>query len=253
MAMKEIALYYKQHVLPDLRRVKVKSNGQRSQYKGHKNLGEMAEWPHAKLPLDICKSINCLCLPGGKACKGEHMKPGQGLEMFHDFAASHRGSGPVDSYSKDAREGMDLDVATGRLVRYNYVHCFDWAMEKMAKPSLQKKRRGIYGANGKYFWRAYSDGTDDNSRGFPVIPDDRSFQQLPGSNEIYGWRAKHAFLPRLEALFIPCYCKNCRVGKSSDCKYRHITHSLVAGGASEFFTTHEKKTPNRTEDSDSDF
>ena len=39
--MKEIAAYYKQKVLPGLLTVKLKTDGQRSQYKGHKNLGEV--------------------------------------------------------------------------------------------------------------------------------------------------------------------------------------------------------------------
>ena len=41
MAMKEIAAYYKQNVLPELRSVKLKTDGQRSQFKGHKNLCEV--------------------------------------------------------------------------------------------------------------------------------------------------------------------------------------------------------------------
>jgi hypothetical protein len=119
MAIKEIAAYYKQNVLPELRAVKVKTDGQRSQYKGHKNLGEVAEWPHPKLPLDECKNYDCLCLEGEKACKISFLKPGQDLELIHDFSCSHHGSGPVDSFSKDASHGMDSDVATGKSGRYN--------------------------------------------------------------------------------------------------------------------------------------
>ena len=80
MAMKEIAAYYKENVLPELRAVKLKTDGQRSQYKGHKNLGEVAEWPHPKLALDECKNIECLCLENEKACNVSFMKPGQDLE-----------------------------------------------------------------------------------------------------------------------------------------------------------------------------
>ena len=110
----------------------------------------------------------------------------------------------------------------------------------MAALDGKKKHRGTFGANGTYFWRAYSDGKDSNEKGFPVIPKDRSFQALPGSNEIYSWRAKHKYLPQLEALFVPCYCTNCRGGRTLECKYRKITHSLVAGNGVEYFTTHER-------------
>ena len=249
--MKEIAAYYKQNVLPELRAVKVKTDGQRSQYKGQKNLGEVAEWPHPKLPVEDCKAVDCLCLPGEKACGTTFMKPGQDLELIHDFSCSHHGSGPVDSFSKDARHGMDSDVAAGKFVRYNYEHCYEWCIQNMAAPEGKKKHRGTFGANGNYFWRAYSDGNDANEKGFPVIPNDRSFQALPGSNEIYSWRGNHKFIPQLEALFVPCYCINCRSGRSAECKYRNITHSLVAGGVAEYFITHERPS-SRREASDSD-
>ena len=49
-AMKEIALYYKQDEVPALKTVHVITDGQRSQYKGRKNLGAMAEWPYKALP-----------------------------------------------------------------------------------------------------------------------------------------------------------------------------------------------------------
>jgi hypothetical protein len=114
------------------------------------------------------------------------MQPGLDIEVWHDFPASHHGSGPVDNYSKDTRRGMDEDVAEGRLVRYNYEHCYDWCVKYMPMPSEDKKKHlGTFGANGKYLYRAYSDGKDASSRGFPVIPGNRSFQSLEGSNEIY--------------------------------------------------------------------
>jgi hypothetical protein len=172
------------------------------------------------------------------------MKPGQEISVLHDFPPSHHGSGPVDNYSKDARRGMDADVAEGKLERYNYVHCYDWCVQNLQAPSGDgKKHLGTFGANGDYIYRAYSDGEDSNPRGFPVIPKDRSFQPLPGSNEIYAWRATHPYLPQLEALFVPCYCINCRNSRSDLCKYRVITHSLVEGLMPEYFMAHEVATP----------
>ena len=76
-----------------------------------------------------------------------------------------------------------------------------------------------------------------------MIPARRNFQGLEGSNEIYAWRATHSYLPQLEALFVACYCINCRSGRSAACNYRRITHSLVAGNISKFFNTHELPQP----------
>lgn len=66
--MRQIARHYKS-TLPDLRRVKIWSDGQRAQYKGRMNFGRMVDWPNA----------------------GD-----MGLEIWHSFFVSHHGSGPQD-------------------------------------------------------------------------------------------------------------------------------------------------------------
>lgn len=248
-AMKDIAKYYKSTAVPHLKRLKVKTDGQRAQFAGQKNLGQVAEWPHPAV-----EGADCLCMPGDKACNTSLMKPGLGIEMFHDRYEVYHGSGPVDNYSKDARRGMDFDVRCGKYMRYNYIHCYDWCVKQMPAPNQNDKKEhlGTFGANGKYIWCAYSDGTDNNERDFPVIPPDRTFQALPGSNGIYAWRGKHEYKPELEALFVPCYCIHCRNDKSEECKYRHITHSLVEGDWPEYFTTHEIKTAGAAIESDGD-
>jgi hypothetical protein len=124
------------------------------------------------------------------------MKLVQGLEMYQDFACAHHGEGPVDSFSKKTRAGMDADVAFGKFQRYSYEHCFDWCIKNMQKPDNKHKHGGTYGANGKYMYRAYSEGSDVNARGFPVVPKDRSFQTFPGSNEIYRSAGKTQVPPR---------------------------------------------------------
>ena len=133
---------------------------------------------------------------------------------------------------------MDSDVAEGRLTRYNYEHCYDWCVEYMAEPSTDK-HLGTFGANGKYLYRAYSDEKDGNLRGFLVIRGDRWFPKLSGSNEIYAWRAASKLKPELEALFVPCYCTDFRGEHPENCKYRHITHSLVKDLMPEIFCVHE--------------
>jgi hypothetical protein len=120
----------------------------------------------------------------------------------------------------------------------------------MPKPTEEKKHLGTFGANGEYIFQAFSDGTDPNPRGFSVIPKDRSFQKLQGSNKIYAWRANHSHLPQLQALFVPCYCSRCRGEISGECMYRKITHSLIPGLLPELFTTHE--VPNASKEGDSD-
>ena len=122
-------------------------------------------------------------MPGGRACNASHFKAGVGINMVHDFFASHHGSGPWDNYGKDPRRGMDKDVAFGKFTRYSYEHCYDWCVENMSKPPGDKKHLGRFGSNGKYIYRAYSDGTNANLRGFPVASKERFFQRLPGSNE----------------------------------------------------------------------
>ena len=123
-AMREIAQYYKYgrdgqggHV-PNLQRVKVKSDGQRSQYKGRKNFGLMSAWPH--LPVE---GFSCACKPNAACCE-QKLEPGLGIEMWHDFPPSHHGSGPVDSYGKDARKAMDAATNTGATERFNARHCY---------------------------------------------------------------------------------------------------------------------------------
>jgi len=177
-------------------------------------------------------------MPESRSC-GRHFKPGIGIEIWHDFPASHHGSGPVDNFGKDPRRGMDDDVASGRFTRFNFEHCYDWCVEFMSAPSERKRHLRTFGANGAYIWRAYSKLGDANPRGFPIIPSGRNFQQFCGSNEIYAWRAQHTFLPQLEALFVPCYCIQCRSKIPGACKYRNITHSLVSDLSPKYFISHD--------------
>jgi hypothetical protein len=97
----------------------------------------------------------------------------------------------------------------------------------MAAPCGKEKHLGTFGADGEYIWRAYSQQGEQNPRGFPVIPVVRNYEVLKGSNEIYHWISRHAYLSQLEALFVSCYCVLCRSGNYASCKYRDVTHSLV--------------------------
>ena len=182
--MKEIATFYKAKI-PTLKRVKVKSDGQvqtrslcalalcpvatwschltpvpvpvrqRAQYKGRKNFGPMALWPH---PADVPADTQCFCMANSASC-GREILPGLGIEMYHDFPPSHHGSGPVDKYGKDAPKGMDRDTKFNKLDRYNFEHCYNWSVKNMGEPTDKPgKFDKTWSATG-YQWRAYTDGS----------------------------------------------------------------------------------------------
>jgi hypothetical protein len=80
MSLIEIGQHYKKGPVPGLRRILLSSDGQRSQFKGRKNLGATAELPHLKLPLESLRAVNCLCLQNGRAC-GTFMRTGIDIEV----------------------------------------------------------------------------------------------------------------------------------------------------------------------------
>ena len=234
MAMREIGPHYKvPSKVPRLELMKIKSDGQRAQYKGAPNLGAMAEMPHP--PVEV-NTIDCMCKSGGTMSCGNFMEPGIGIKCSHDFFPSHHGSGAWDSYGKDGPKGMDRDTKFKQsTLRYDYKGCYDWCCKNMAAPSDKKEHRGIFGADGDYIWRAYAETNDGN--GFPVIPKDRDFQKIQGSNELYSFHARSAFAPTLEVDFVSCYCEGCR--GNSGCLYTRYTRAHVADKTTpEIYTTH---------------
>ena len=66
-------------LVPGLERIHVWSDGQRSQYKGEKSFGRLAEWP---------KKVDA---------------GGMEIHMHHHFYESHHASGPQDNAGKDPR------------------------------------------------------------------------------------------------------------------------------------------------------
>lgn len=244
--MKEIARHYKKKI-PTLKRMKVKSDGCRSQYKCRKNFGPMAVWPHPtqeEIERGGVEEIPCICGYDATSC-GRAMQSGLGIEMFHDFPVSHHGSGPVDSYGKDARRGMDRDSKFGRLHRYNFSHCLTWCENHMKRPAQDRKRKGKWSAT-NYIWRGYSDGLFPGDE-YPVVPQDREWQQLSGSNEFYAFRAVHEYRPEIQAQFVPCYCS------PHACPHMDITNAHSSTREAEFFTVHELDSRLQREDSDSEY
>ena len=225
--MKEIATHYKEKI-PTLKRIKVKSDGSRTQYKGRKNFGPMASWPHPQT-----EEIPCYCRYDDERSCGQTMLPGLGIEMWHDFSVSHHGSGPVDSYGKDARRAMDRDTKFGRLSRYNFAHCLAWCEENMPGPAPNRKREGKWSASGSYIWRGYSDGLY-NGEEYPVIPDGHDWQQLPGSNDFYAFRAVSPYRPEIQAHFVPCYCS------TTACSHANITNAHSQGNIAEYYAVHRR-------------
>ena len=124
LALKEIGQHYKNEKVPGLRRIKLSTDGQRSQFEGRKNLGATAALPQPELPVVSLRLYDCLCREGERACGIHMMRSGIGIEVDQDFKASSHGSGPVDNFGKDPRRAMDDAVAAGDLTRYNFTHCY---------------------------------------------------------------------------------------------------------------------------------
>ena len=205
-AMREIAEYYRSNgIVPELRRLKIWSDGQRAQYKGRKNFGRMAEWPKPKAD-------------GGLE-----------LESWHNFFVSHHASGPQDNAGKDPRRKMDRAIIKDKdKTIYSYAACNRWCVENMAAPSAEHEHRGTFGCNGEYHWRAYSDGADANPDGYPVIDArPRDWHAIEGSNERYAFRSWNTepTQPELEHFFVPCYCRASRAGAHDECPFRNITQA----------------------------
>jgi hypothetical protein len=75
-ALKEIATYYLDGKVPGRKRAGVKSDGQRDQFKGQKNFGLNAEWPHPNVI-----GADCFCMPRKRACNNQTMQPGLEIEV----------------------------------------------------------------------------------------------------------------------------------------------------------------------------
>ena len=209
-AMREIAAHYRAGAVPELQRLKVWSDGQRAQYKGRKNFGRMVDWP----------------IPSGT--QGES-GTGMGVEIWHNFFASHHASGPQDNAGKDPRRAMDAAIIHEKeKTIYSYTACLRWCLAHMARPSADHSHRGTFGCNGVYVWRGYSNGRDANPDDLPVIdkaPHD--WHGVEGSNELYSFRAWNTepTEPELELWFVPCYCRSCRAADYTACRYRNTTQA----------------------------
>jgi hypothetical protein len=123
----------------------------------------------------------------------------------------------------------------------------------MAMPQKDMQRRGALSASGKYFWRAYSNGSDrvqleraGREAEVTFIPQKKiDYQQLQGSNEFYSYTADHFWLPQIKAQFVSCYCPAHRSGAPEDCPYAGIVYSNIkpkdgspAWTGPEVFTVH---------------
>ena len=76
-----------------------------------------------------------------------------------------------------------------------------------------------------------------SGNGFPVIPKDRDFQKIEGSNEFYSFHARSEYAPTLEVEFVSCYCEGCRA--KTGCLCTHYTRAHVADKSTpELYTTH---------------
>lgn len=170
--------------------------------------------------------------------------------MVHEYYASHHGSGPWDSVGKDPRKLMDDEVAFGRLDRYDYWTCFEFCVSHMQAP-VSVGRSGDFCANGEYYWFAFSDGSDlerlnrDGLLGrVVVLPKERTFQPVKGSNELYCMTARNRYAPELLCQFVSCHCSVHRSVRDFEeanrrCPYRSFIFSNSSQAKPQRYITHE--------------
>ena len=124
-------------------------------------------------------------------------------------------------------------VSFGRVQRYNYLHCYDISKERLRAPPPPeaRPRRGDCNTccNGDYLWRAYSDGSDlealqrDQREDVTILPKDRMFQSISGSNGLYSFTADHPYLPEVRGQFVSCHCRFHQELKQPElCPYKEI-------------------------------
>jgi hypothetical protein len=191
LLMHKIGVHYKA-AIPTLKKMKVKSDGSRTQYKGRKNFWAIAS---------------------------SHLKS-HGLSQEHDFPASHHYSGPHDNAGKTPRIKMKQDEAFGNARLYNYHCCYEYCVKEIPKPSRDGDDMGTWGCNGKYFWLAFSNGEDLYKNVYEAVPKAFDVTPVTGSNELYGYRGvgtADAQSVTIAKKFMRCHCQDCRGGQGVRC------------------------------------
>ena len=87
-------------------------------------------------------------------------------------------------------------------------------------PSDRKSHRGLFAATGDFHWRFLRpEGQASSSTPAVTVSATRSYQPLPGSNELYHFRAESLSKPEIKASFVQCYCKHHKAGQPGLCRF----------------------------------
>jgi hypothetical protein len=189
--------------VPNLKRVRIWTDGDPSTYKGFPNFGRMAEFT-------------------------KH----EDIEIIHCFFESAHASGVQDSAGKDPRIKMTKLIGFKDLSVYSYHHCQEWSIKNMPFPDQNRLREGAhFVANGDYVWWAYSDGNDEHKEKYPHIDLSRKeYRPIDQSSSMYEFSTSSGADTTVITRIIPCRCKACRARGQAECDRGNLCpHFLLTG------------------------
>ena len=116
-----------------------------------------------------------------------------GMRLTIRFTAPGHGGGCADVQGKCASHFLRQRADFKQKSAYNYWTAYSLCKSGMQKPSKDKEQvKGTWGCNGKFFWRAFSNGKDklgkDNN--CPVVPEweGNDVTGISGSRHLYAFR-----------------------------------------------------------------
>jgi len=106
----------------------------------------------------------------------------------------------------------------------------------MQKATDRARRGGKWSATGDYIWRLFNhhEPAPQGQDWGPLVPDDVNYHPLPGSNELYSFRATSKVAPEITAQFVPCYCQQ------ETCSHTHITNAHTPNHEPSLFLVHSR-------------
>ena len=133
--------------------------------------------------------FNFWVVAGGMFKKSDYA----GLRLKIRFTAPGHGGGCADVQGKTAAHFLKQRPQFRGKAAYNYHTAYELCKEGMQEPSKSaEKVKGVWGCNGKFFWRVLSNGKDKLGRKkkFPVVPqfEGGDITGIAGSRHLYAFR-----------------------------------------------------------------
>ena len=212
-AFHHAALHYvRKHLqtrVPNLKRLRLWTDGHASTYKGYPNFGRMGYWP-----------LTRPSMRGADAGVEDPLgyEDAEGIEIIHCFFEHDHASGVQDSVGKDARFPLLTQFGFKSTAVHDYHQCNEWSIEYNKQPDQNRIRHGHWKANGDYVWVAFSDG-EDSHRGEHEVLDLRRkiYKAVPGCSQRWEFRAllpHHEEAdpkPLISSRRLSCRCDHCRI------------------------------------------